>query len=141
LVFAVTSLLAWKDRSAAAIETEIHALKSRAGQALALQTQFETVNRQANAIARVSAARAAPLSVLLALSKRLPRDAYLRSLRASGTEWQIEGHAGQAAQLIQVLGAAPEFRSIRFLAATNRVQVDERSYETFSLAFQFVPAP
>jgi hypothetical protein len=141
LVFAITSLLAWKDRSAAAIETEIQALKSRAGQALALQTQFETVNRQANAIARVSAERAAPLSVLLALSKRLPRDAYLRSLRASGAEWQIEGHAGQAAQLIQVLGAAPEFRGIRFLAATNRVQVDERSYETFSLAFQFVPAP
>jgi Tfp pilus assembly protein PilN len=141
LVFAVTSVLAWKDRSVRAIEGEIQAVKGMAAEAMALQTQFETMNRQANAIASVRADRAAPLSVLLALSKRLPPGAYLRSLRASGEEWQIEGHAGQAAQLIQVLGAAPEFRGVRFLSATNRIQVDERSYETFSLAFRFVPAP
>lgn len=141
LVFAITSVLAWRERSARAIEAEIQALRGRADEALALQTQFETMNRQANAIASVGAQRAAPLSVLLALSKRLPPGAYLRSLRATGGEWQIEGHAGKAAQLIQVLGAAPEFRGVRFLTATNRIQVDERSYETFSLAFRFVPAP
>jgi Tfp pilus assembly protein PilN len=141
LIFAITSVLAWRDRSARAMEAEIQALRGRAAEALALQTQFETVNRQANAIAGVRAERAAPLSVLLALSKRLPPGAYLRSLRASGGEWQIEGHASQAAQLIQVLGAAPEFRGVRFLSATNRIQVNERTYETFSLAFRFVPAP
>jgi Tfp pilus assembly protein PilN len=141
LMFAITSVLAWRERSVRAMEAEIQALRSRAGEALALQTQFETMNRQANEIAGVRAERAAPLAVLLALSKRLPPGAYLRSLRFSGGEWQIEGHAGQAAQLIQVLGAAPEFRGVRFLSATNRIQVDERRYETFSLAFRFVPAP
>jgi Tfp pilus assembly protein PilN len=141
LLFAVMSFLAWQDRSARSVDTEIQALRGRAGQALALQTQLETLNRQANAISRMSTERADPLAVLGAVSKRLPPGAYLRSLRASGAEWQIEGYATQAAQLIQVLGAAPEFRGVRFLSATNRVQVDERSYETFSLAFRFVPSP
>lgn len=141
LVFAITSVLAWRERSAHAMEAEVQALRGRAAAALALQTQFETMNRQANAIAGVRAERAAPLAVLLALSNRLPPGAYLRSLRVTGGEWQIEGHAGQAAQLIQVLGAAPEFRGVRFLSATNRIQVDDRTYETFSLAFRFVPAP
>ena len=141
LVFAITSVLAWRERSAHAMEAEVQALRGRAAAALALQTKFETMNRQANAIAGVRAERAAPLAVLLALSNRLPPGAYLRSLRVTGGEWQIEGHAGQAAQLIQVLGAAPEFRGVRFLSATNRIQVDNRTYETFSLAFRFVPAP
>jgi Tfp pilus assembly protein PilN len=141
LVFAVTSISVRKDRSAREIESRIAALSAPAAQALALQTQLETLNRQAGAIQRVEAQRADPLAILLALSKRLPADAYLRSMRIAAGEWQIEGYATQAAQLIQVLGDGPEFRNVHFLSATNRVQVEERSYETFSLAFRFVPAP
>jgi Tfp pilus assembly protein PilN len=141
LVFAVTSVSVRKDRSAREIESRIAALSAPAAQALSLQTQLETLNRQAGAIERVEAQRADPLALLLALSKHLPADAYLRSMRVAAGEWQIEGYATQAAQLIQVLGGVPEFRNVHFLSATNRVQVDERSYETFSLAFRFVPAP
>jgi Tfp pilus assembly protein PilN len=140
-VFALTSVSAWKERSGLKIEQSIQALNQRALAALALQSQLETLNRQAATIVRASADRADPLAVLLALSKRLPPSAYLRSMRTAGEEWQIEGHATQAAQLIQVLGAAPEFRGVHFLSATNRVQVGERSYESFSIAFRFVPTP
>ena len=140
-VFALTSIIAWRDRSARQIDTATRALSDRAAQAMTLQTQLETLNRQAGAIVRAGAERPDPLSALLALSKRLPAGAYLRSMRAGGAEWQIDGYANQAAQLIQVLGAAPEFRGVHFLSATNRVQVGTRSYETFSLAFRFVPTP
>jgi Tfp pilus assembly protein PilN len=141
LVFALTSVASWRGRSAGRIEAEISALNTRAAAALAIQTQLETLSRQARGIGRVAAGRPDPLAVLLALSKQLPPGAYLRSMRASGGEWQIDGYAAQAAQLIQVLGAAPEFRGVHFLSATNRVQVGGRSHETFSLAFRFVPAP
>jgi hypothetical protein len=141
LAFAVTSLSVRQDRSAREIESRIAALSAPAAQALALQTRLETLNRQAGAIQRVEAQRADPLALLLALSKHLPADAYLRSMRIAAGEWQIEGYATQAAQLIQVLGDVPEFRNVHFLSATNRVQVEDRSYETFSLAFRFVPAP
>jgi type IV pilus assembly PilN-like protein len=140
-VFALTSMAAWRGRSTQEIETGIRALSGRAAQALAVQNQLVTLNRQARGIARVAAERADPLAVLLALSKQLPAGAYLRSMRAAGGEWQVDGYAKQAAQLIQVLGAAPEFRGVHFLSATNRVQVGERSYESFSLAFRFVPTP
>lgn len=141
LIFALTSVSARKDRAARDIEARIQALSAPAAQALAVQNRLETLNRQAGAIARIQAQRADPLAVLLALSKRLPQGAYLRSMRIAAGDWQIEGYATQAAQLIQVLGAAPEFRNVHFLSATNRVQVEDRSYETFSLAFRFVPAP
>ena len=140
-MFALTSNIAWRDRSARQIDTATRALSDRAAQAMTLQTQLETLNRQAGAIVRAGAERPDPLSALLALSKRLPAGAYLRSMRAGGAEWQIDGYANQAAQLIQVLGAAPEFRGVHFLSATNRVQVGTKSYETFSLAFRFVPTP
>jgi Tfp pilus assembly protein PilN len=140
-IFALTSLASWRGRSARGIDTQIRALTGRATNALALQSQLVTLNRQAGGIARVATERADPLAVLLALSKQLPAGAYLRSMRASGGEWQVDGYAKQAAQLIQVLGTAPEFRGVHFLSATNRVQVGERSYESFSLAFRFVPTP
>jgi Tfp pilus assembly protein PilN len=141
VIFALTSMIERRDRSARQIDAAIRALSDRAAQAMTLQTQLETLNRQAGAIVRAGAERPDPLSALLALSKRLPAGAYLRSMRAGGAEWQIDGYATQAAQLIQVLGAAPEFRGVHFLSATNRVQVGTRSYETFSLAFRFVPTP
>jgi Fimbrial assembly protein (PilN) len=141
VVFALTSVTVWRGRSARQIEAAIGGLSGRATAALALQTQLETLNRQARGIGRMAADRADPLAMLLALSKRLPPGAYLRSMRAAGGEWQIDGYAKQAAQLIQDLGAAPEFRGVHFLSATNRIQVGDRSYESFSLAFQFVPAP
>jgi type IV pilus assembly PilN-like protein len=140
-IFALTSVAAWRGRSAREIDTKIRALSGRATDALALQSQLVTLNRQAGGIARVAIERADPLAVLLALSKQLPAGAYLRSMRASGGEWQVDGYAKQAAQLIQVLGTAAEFRGVHFLSATNRVQVGERSYESFSLAFRFVPTP
>jgi hypothetical protein len=141
VIFALTSLAAWQGRSARRIQAEIGALNGRAAAALSLQTQLETLSRQARGIGRMAAERADPLAVLLALSTRLPPGAYLRSMRAAGGEWQIDGYAKQAAQLIQVLGAATEFRGVHFLTATNRVQVGDRSYESFSLGFRFVPAP
>lgn len=141
LIFAITSMSSRKERSAREIDARIAALSAPAAQAMTIQSQLETLNRQAGVIQRVQSQRADPLAILQALSKRLPPDAYLRSMRIAAGEWQIEGYAAQAAQLIQVLGAAPEFRNVHFLSATNRVQVEDRSYETFSLAFRFVQAP
>jgi Tfp pilus assembly protein PilN len=140
-VFALTSVTAWQGRSAAEIENRVRALSGRATDAMGLQSQLVTLNGQARGIARMATDRADPLAVLLALAQQLPAGDYIRSLRTSGGEWQIDGYARQAARLIQVLGAAPEFRGVHFLSATSRVQVGERSYESFSLAFRFVPTP
>src|SRR6267143_98583 len=81
------------------------------------------------------------LGVLLALSNHLPAGAYLRGIRWSGAEWQIDGYAPNASRLVAQLGAAPEFKEVRFLSATTRGALGERTYESFALAFRYAPAP
>jgi hypothetical protein len=78
--------------------------------------------------------------VLLALLSRLPSSAHLQALRLTGGGWQIDGYAPQAASVIQALGGAPEFHEVRFVSATNRAQFGGRTYESFSVAFRFIPA-
>src|SRR3989442_1757633 len=82
-----------------------------------------------------------PLRVLLALSQQLPVGAYLRGLRLSGGDGQIDGYAPNASRLVAQLGGLPEFRDVHFLSATNRVAVGDRTYETFTLAFRYAAAP
>ncbi len=141
LVCALASLDGWRARATRELTAGLQALRERAAPALALETQLEALNRQAEAIRQVRAERPDPLRVLLALSRRLPPGAFLRGIRQSGAEWQIDGYAANAARLIGELGAAPEFQDVHFLSATNRAQIGDRTYESFALAFRYAPAP
>ncbi len=119
LVFAVASADAWRARA----------------------TRELALDREAQAIRQVEQKRPDPLGVLLALSKQLPAGAYLRGIRWSGTEWQIDGYAPNTSRLMAQLGAAPEFKEMRFLSATTRGALGENNYESFALAFRYAPAP
>ena len=141
LVFALTSIDAWRARATRELDAGLEALRQRAAPALALQAELETVARRARAIREIDAERADPLRVLLALSRELPSGAFVRGLRGSGTDWQLDGYAPNAARVLAKLGAAPEFRDVHFLAAMNRAQVGNQAYESFALAFRYVPAP
>jgi Tfp pilus assembly protein PilN len=140
-LFALTSYDAWRQRIHDNLATRIEGLETRASVALGLQHELTAMQRRAQAVAEIERTRPDPLRVLLAVSRRLPPGAYLRALRLSGAEWQIDGYGQQAAGVTQALGSAPEFQAVRFLAATNRAQMGSRTYETFSIAFRFVPAP
>ncbi len=141
LLFALTSIDAWRARATRELDAGLEALRGRAAPALALQARLETVARQAQAIRAIDAERADPLRVLLALSRELPPGAFVRGLRGSGTDWQLDGYAPNAARVLAKLGAGPEFRDVHFLSAMNRAQIGNQSYESFALAFRYVPAP
>jgi Tfp pilus assembly protein PilN len=141
LVFALASADAWRAQATRALETSLQSLQQRAVPALALQSQLQALGREAQAIRQSERARPDPLGVLLALSKQLPPGASLRGMRWSGAEWQIDGYAPNASRLVAQLGAAPEFKEVRFLSATTRGAVGDRTYESFALAFRFAPAP
>jgi hypothetical protein len=79
--------------------------------------------------------------VLLALSERLPRDAYLQAARGTGAEWQIDGFARDAASLVPLLEGDPRFENVRFLSATNRLPSGSGAHESFSIALHFVATP
>jgi hypothetical protein len=138
VVFALVSIDGWRERSVRGLASEVQELQTKAAPALALRNELGILSRQTQAVAQLSAGRPDALKVLLALSTRLPAGAHLRSLRLTGAGWQIDGYAVQAAGVIQALGGAPEFREVHFLSATNRAQVGDRTYESFSVAFRFV---
>jgi len=141
LVFAVTSADAWRARGARRLEASLQTLKQQTAPALALQNQLQAIDREAQVIRQTERNRPDVLGVLLELSKQLPAGAYLRGIRWSGTDWQIDGYAPNASGLVGRLGAAPEFKDVRFLSATTRVALGDRTYESFALAFRYAPAP
>lgn len=141
VIFALGSVDAWRARQIHDLDAGIRSLEVRAAPVLALERELTTLRRQAGAVARVDAERPDPLTVLLALSRHLPAGAHLQSLGLSGGSWQIDGFAPQAAEVTQSLGSAPEFREVHVLSATSRARMDDRTYESFSVAFRFVPTP
>jgi len=141
LVFAFASADAWRARATRELEASLQSLRQRAAPALALQSQLQALGRESQAIRQIQRERPDPLGVLLALSKQLPAGAYLRGMRWSGAEWQIDGYAPNASRLVAQLGAAPEFKEVRFLSATTRAALGDRTYESFALAFRYAAAP
>ena len=141
VVFAFASADAWRARVTRGLEASLQALQQRAAPALTLQNQLQALGREAQAIQQSERERPDLLGVLLALSKQLPAGAYLRGIRWSGSDWQIDGYAPNASRLVAQLGAAPEFKEVRFRSATTRAAVGDRSYENFALAFRYAPAP
>ena len=140
VVFAVSSADAWRTRALTALQNELPALRDRATPAVALQSEIQSVQQEAQTIRAVALERPEPLRVLAALTRRLPSDAYVRSLRFSGSDWQIDGYAPNAARVLAELGGAPELTDVHFLSATTRVTLGSRTYDSFALAFRFAAA-
>ncbi len=140
-LFAALSLDARRAAAVRATESLVQRLEVRAAPVLALRTELETLRRRTEALARIERTRPDPLGVLLALSTRLPRDAQLRSLDLSGGDWQVEGYASQAEAVTEALAGDARFQNVRVLSANNRARVGDHTYESFSVAFRFAPAP
>jgi len=141
LFIAILSIGGWRARVKHRLDGDLQTLNAQATPALALQTQLATMQREAAAVGRIESDRPDPMKVLLALSQRLPRGASIRTINAAGAEWRLEGFAPNAAQLLGLLAAAPNFHDVRFLSATNRAVVGTRTYENFALALRYTPAP
>jgi hypothetical protein len=140
-VFALSSLDAARARATVALDADIATLRAKAAPALALQTELATLGRRAQAIGEIENERADPLRVLLALSHQLPAGAFIRGIRGSGADWQVDGYAPNAATVITSLGAGHDFKDVHFLSAMNHAQVANQTYESFALAFRYVPSP
>jgi hypothetical protein len=139
LIFAVSSADAWRARALSRLQQELPALRDRAAPALAFQTEIQSLEQEAQTIRAIAVARPEPLRVLAALTRHVPAGAYVRSLRFAGSDWQIDGYAPSAARVLSELGGDPEFTDLHFFAATTRITLGSRTYETFALAFRFAP--
>ena len=82
-----------------------------------------------------TAVRADIQVALAALGARLPRSAVAQRVRIVGTDWQVEGNAANASQVLAALAAEPQFERVRFLAPSNRFRDGTGDRETFAVAF------
>jgi hypothetical protein len=141
LLFALLSVDARKTRATRDLTSALAGLRAKAAPALALQDELQALTRRTEGIRHIAAERPDPLRVLGSLSRSLPKGAFVRGLHGAGLEWQVEGYAPSAAQVVAALGKVSQFRDVRFLSAMNRAQFGSELYESFALAFRFVPAP
>ena len=139
LLFALASFDSRRDRDAHELEAATAALTARATPALAMQTQLTSLAQRADAMRAIDVERPDPLRVLNALSVALPAGAFVRQIHGTGGDWQVDGYAPNASAVLAALGAGTVFRDVHFLSATNRAQIANRAYESFALAFRFVP--
>lgn len=119
------------------LDAEIVALRGPAAEVVDLQREVEGRLETAGALAELSARRIAPLDVLLGVARLLPDDAFLRSVQGSGTDFQLDGYAPDAAPLVPLFEDSPLFEDAHFLGATRRVRMNERTYDGFSLAIRY----
>ena len=140
LALAATSLESARGRSAAALAREVAELRQPAERVLAMQAQLRALDEEAQAVAAVEAKRMDPVAVLRALGARLPKEAYVRSLRGAGNEWQVGGYATDASRVVPALEDAPEFEGVRTLGATSRTTTGGRTYENFSVTLRLSAA-
>lgn len=141
LILALAALDGFRGRSLRKLDGEISQLRGRAEGALALDRQAGDLSRQASAVAIIEAERIDMAGALAALTRRLPAGAHLQSLRGGGADWQIDGYAREAAPLVARLEEDPSFEGVHFLTASSRTRLNEKVYESFSIAFRLVPAP
>jgi Tfp pilus assembly protein PilN len=141
VLFAISSLEDRQDRALRDLDGETTSLAARAAPALAMQTELATLERRAAAIRSTTSERRDPLHVLRALATALPAGAFVRQIRASGADWQIDGYAPNASAVLTALGTSRDFRDAHFLSATSRAQIANKQYESFALAFRFGTAP
>ena len=139
LLFALFSASQSRQRLLDHLDAEIVALRPQSAAAEQLQGRIARVGAAAIA-AREAQSSADPLAVIGVLSKRLPRDVFVMTVRAAGDEWQITGTARDAAAIIPALDADPALENVRFLAGTSRFTESRRTYETFTIGFRARPA-
>lgn len=122
---AVTTALARQQAMATAVQEDVARLTQRV--------------REREALSVIASRRLDPMAVMHALGAALPRNAFVLRLRATDGEWQVDGSAANAADVIRRLEQDARFTDVRVLAATTRFMDQGRSRESFSVGFHAAP--
>ncbi|MFN8581018.1 MAG: PilN domain-containing protein [Gemmatimonadaceae bacterium] len=141
LVFAGWSYERWQERSLDALGREAGALTATASPALQSQAQLAVQRTELNLLRAHTQSSSHPLAVLAMLSRVLPSDVTVTSVRVQGDAWQVDGTARDASQLVPILDRDGGVADVRAVAATTRFADGGRVRESFSITFRAAHAP
>lgn len=136
LLAALTILGAAADSSRArlraALQVRADSLEAAAQPALDQMRRVANLNEEASLLAtRVPSTS----HVLAIISKRLPDDAVITSLRMRDGTWELDGTTRRAASVVPALAAEPLLVGVSTRAASARFLEGSRARETFSVTF------
>jgi Tfp pilus assembly protein PilN len=139
LFAAVWSVDLRRTRTLDEIQRRISERQTDAAEVQQLLADIAGAEEEVTTLAAVARERPEPLEALLLMTRLLPADAHLRSLSATGDEWELDGYARDAALLIPTFEASDVLSDVRFRTATTRTQLGNEDYESFSLALRYAP--
>jgi general secretion pathway protein L len=121
LALAATPILQTRQRLLDA-QTRYAQVETETAGLVAARNTLALANERARAVRAHLAERPDVLQLIETLTATLPDDAYLTRLEIDGRKVRIAGQAGNASQLMNMLGARPaEFREVRAPSPISRV--------------------
>lgn len=126
-----------REQALEALQQRVHAVRLEAQQVAELRSALEEAVQGANFLSDRRAERP-PLTLVLAeLTRTLPDDTWLEQLSYSGGRVTLQGHAGEATRLIELLQTAKTLRSPGF---SQGVLIDSRTNrERFAIGADLAP--
>jgi len=106
------------------LEPQVATVRRQEAEARKLQEQIKTLT--ADADRRM-------VQYLQELTDRIPTDAYLTTMRYRNGRIEIDGFAGKASELIQILESSSMFRNVQFTSPTTAGQAGQ---ERFSIVLE-----
>ncbi len=113
----------------AAVESRINAgqirlelLRRELAARTPVQPEADAPGTEAELVRELGAERASPLRLVDAMSRLLPDEVWLESLRMEGRKVEIRGVARDTAALARLFEASPDFSGLRFTAPAVRVE-------------------
>jgi general secretion pathway protein L len=137
LAAALAALPLWeKHRTLRALEADLAVAGQAAEAARALRAEIHRLSADASFLSEKRRAAPLVLTILDELTRLLPDDTWVSSLRLREGGVELNGHSEASAALIPVLDASPLFGNVRFLSPVTRDRLadDERFHLAMDLA-------
>jgi general secretion pathway protein L len=141
LALALAAVLAalplWeKHQSLRALESALEVAGREAQAARTLRAEIHRLSADASFLAEKRRAAPLVLTILDELTRLLPDDTWVNTLRLRDGGVELNGHAQASAALIPLLDASPLFGNVRFLSPVTRDRLadDERFHLAMDLA-------
>ncbi|HEY0930616.1 MAG TPA: PilN domain-containing protein [Gemmatimonas sp.] len=142
LLFCVWAMSYRQARMITALETQRAQLEAQAGGPRAAQSRLMSAlleQRILDDASRASRTGSSPLTVLSALGRLVPPDAFVQRLEWNGERWRIDGSAADVSRLVPLLDADPAIVDVQSLAPSTRFMDGGRARSSFSLGFRVTP--
>ena len=134
----VAAPMASKSRALDAMGQEIARLKPQAEAAGKMRAERDKRFALVTKVAALKRTAPPPLLILAKLSAAFDDQSFLFDFRLEGASLTISGVSGDASLLAQMLGAMPDFKSVKFVGAVMRDPQTPR--DRFTLALELAPS-